>query len=72
MFASLAILFFLFLGTIYVVGFWGTLLYAFEKSLNKSIAADIFVALIWPALIAEKAISLFMALGGERSKGSIS
>ncbi|HEY2360017.1 MAG TPA: hypothetical protein VGK36_02795 [Candidatus Angelobacter sp.] len=62
----------LFLGIIYVVGFWGTLLYAFQKSLNKSITADIFVALIWPALIAEKAISLFMALGGEKSKGSIS
>jgi hypothetical protein len=62
----------LFLGIIYVVGFWATLLYAFQKSLNKSITADIFVALIWPALIAEKAISLFMALGGEKSKGSIS
>jgi len=53
-------------GAIYTIGFWGALLYSFEKNANKSVFADIFVALIWPVLIAEKAISLFMALGVER------
>jgi len=52
----------------YVIGFWGTLLYVFEKGRNKSVFLDIFVALIWPVLIAQKAISLFMALDTEKNK----